>query len=179
MKRLAEFIFAPIDVLLSRIVSAAGALVMVQFPNFTVHYLQRLGGHIDELKRILEQYSQAAAMTGKTLEEYVLLHKSSNVPEIVQTGKIIESSAERYIQLKLSLDQISQSPSVMKFFYFLKNADYEIFKSTLGNYTPGFSFSAECFVYAAIGIVFSSIAYFMIKYAAKSLFRRLMKKRNA
>jgi uncharacterized protein YoxC len=173
MNSILKYILIPVDGFCSRVLAAVGALALVQFPNFVVHYLQRLGGHIDELKRMLDQYNQAAAMTGKTFEQYVILHKTSNVPEIAQTGRIIESSAERYLELKTALDQISQSPSFLKFFAFLKNADYEIFKSTLVNYTPGFSFNSECIVYALAGLAAASFFYFILKIMLKTLFDKI------
>lgn len=173
MNRFLKYFLIPVDAFCSRVSAALGALILVQFPNFVVNYLQRLGGHIDELKRMLDQYNQAAAMTGKTFEQYVILHKTSNVPEIAQTGRIIESSAERYLALKSALDEISQSPSLLKFFAFLKNADYEIFKSTLVNYTPGFSFNTECIFYALAGLAAAAFAYFIIKIMLKTLFVKL------
>ena len=52
--KLLKMIFIPIDGVLSRAFAAAGALAAVQFPNFVVHYMQRLGGHIDELRRMVD-----------------------------------------------------------------------------------------------------------------------------
>ena len=112
---------------------------------------------------MVELYQQAAASSGKTIYEYISLHQTSNVPEIAKTGSIIKESVDRYAQLKEGFDQIATAPQTLKFFYFIKNADYEIARNALSNYTPGFSLNNESLAYALAGLIAAAIVYFLVK----------------
>ena len=171
--KLLKLLFIPIDAALSRIAAAIGALVLVQFPNFVVHYLQRLGGHIDELTRTVTQYRETAALSGKTLEQLIELHRSSGIKEIARTGEIIQSSAERLIYLKESLEAISSAQPLTRFFTFIRHADLDIARAAFSNYTPGFSFNTECILYAGAGLLAASFCYFIFRTLILFAFEKL------
>ena len=79
---LKKILIAPvifIEHILDRVIAAAGAITFMQIPAFIVQYIQRLGGHIDELKILIGKYKAAAADNGRTLDEYVQLHIQSGV----------------------------------------------------------------------------------------------------
>lgn len=148
---------------LDRAVSTAGALIFFQTPSFLVQYQQRLGGHVDELARLINKYKSAAADNGRTVEEYIGLHLQSNVKEFVSTGKIMTENVERYADLSAALKSLSQSKGFVKFFTFIKIFDLDIFKAALKNFVPGISFSIDTLIYGAAGIVFFMAVYYVIK----------------
>jgi hypothetical protein len=170
LKGLAGFLMKPFDALASRIFAVVGAVTLSQFPNFVQAYLQRLGGHLDELKRVIAQYDKAAVSTGKTLKEYISIHMSSNSPEIVKTGQIMNDQLTRVDHLGKSLDVINNAGPFSKFISFCANADFEIARATLKNYTPGLSLNAESILYGLLGMVFGMIIYFILKAPIKGIF---------
>ncbi len=166
------FIF--ISSLAQRALSVIGAVLFAQFPAFLVHYIQRLGGHVGELSRIIGAYKKAAGSTGKTLEEYISRHLSSSDPTFVETGKIMSKNLERYEDLNLALSAIKKGEIWEKPMEFLKNFDAEIFKATLKDYVLSINLSTEAIIYAFIGIVVTMAAISLIKVFFSLIFRKTL-----
>ncbi len=149
--------------LLDRALAAAGALIFAQFPSFIVQYQQRMGGHVDELQLIIGKYSEAAARNSKTIEEYISIHMKSEISDFVSSGTIMTENLERYTQLSRSLAELTDSTGIMKLLIFIKTLNYDIYRKTLDNFTPGISFNIDTLVYSLAGIIFIMSIYFLIK----------------
>jgi len=158
-----------------RSVSAIGALVFIQVPSFLVQYQQRLGGHVNELGLLIKKYKAAALDNGRTVEEYIGLHLQSDVKEFVSSGKIMSENMERFNDLTSALKNLSESKGILKFYHFIKDMEFDIFKAAYGNFVPGISFSFDTVLYGAAGIIFFMSIYFIIK---KSLLFIIMKIQN-
>jgi len=161
--------------LLDRAVSAAGAVVFMQIPAFLVQYKQRLGGHVDELALLIRKYKAAAADNSRTIDEYIGLHLQSDVKEFVSTGKIMSENLERFTDLSAALKSLSESKGIVKFFAFVKDIEFDIFKAALKNFVPGISFTFETLLYAAIGIIFFMSVYFVIKKSLQFIIHKVKK----
>jgi len=164
-----------LELILDRAISVAGALIFIQIPSFLVQYQQRLGGHVDELAILIKKYKIAAADNSRTVEEYIGLHLQSDVKEFVSTGKIMSENIERYTDLSTALKSLSESKGVVKFYSFIKDIDFDIFKAALKNFTPGITFSFDTVLYGAAGIIIFMSIYLIIK---KSLIFIVLKIRN-
>jgi hypothetical protein len=149
--------------ILDRMVSVIGALIFMQIPAFLVQYQQRLGGHVDELGRLIKKYGMAAAENGRTVEEYIGLHLNSGVKEFISTGKLMSENLARFNDISEALKNLSQSKSIVKLYVFLRDIEYDIFRGTLKNFVPGISFSIETILYAVAGIIFFMTFYFIVK----------------
>jgi hypothetical protein len=149
--------------LFDRAVSVAGALIFIQIPAFLVQYQQRLGGHVDELASLIKRYKSAAADNGRTVEEYIGLHLQSDVKEFVSTGKIMTENMDRFTSLSAALKDLSASKGLIKFFHFIKDIDFDIFKSALKNFVPGISFQSDTILYGIMGIIIFMSIYFVLK----------------
>lgn len=163
LKKILLLPFSFLESAVDRIISAAGALVFMQVPSFMVQYQQRLGGHVDELKRLVGKYSAAAADNGRTLEEYISLHLQSGVKEFAATGNIMTGNVERFNMLSEALKKISDSAGIKKFFVFIQNLDWEIFRNTLRDFVPAVSLNTDSILYGICGIILFMLLYFLIK----------------
>jgi hypothetical protein len=152
------------DGLLDRIVALVCALLFAQIPQFIAQYVQRLGGHVDELSRIVGQYTQAAAAVGKTLEQFVATHLTSTVTDFASTGKIMDENINRLKMLTRALGELNAASAYNKFIVFLRDLDIGIFKNTFQNFTPGVPVTAEAIVYALIGLVVGMLIYHAIRW---------------
>lgn len=178
---LKKILFAPlifIESLADRIIAAAGSLIFMQIPAFIVQYLQRLGGHVDELKLLVAKYKAAAAGNGRTLDEYIQLHIQSGVKEFASSGKLMSENIERLGFLSDAHQQISASTGIKKFFTFLYNSDIEIIRGTYKDFVPGISFNSDSLLYAASGIALFMSLYFLIKKSFELLFNRFILKKK-
>lgn len=158
---------------LDRVVSACGAVVFMQIPSFLVQYQQRLGGHADELSRLIKMYAVAAAQNGRTVEEYIGLHLKSGVSEFVSTGKIMTENLERYHEISEALKNLSQSKGILKLYVFIRDIQYDIFKAALKNFVPGVSFNGETLIYMLAGIIFFMGLYFILKKSLLFIIRKI------
>ncbi len=149
--------------LLDRALAAAGALIFAQFPSFIVQYQQRMGGHVDELERIIRKYSEAAARNSKTIEEYISIHMKSEISDFVSSGAIMTENLDRYNELSRTLSELTESTGIMKLLTFVKTLNYDIFQKTLDNFTPGISFNIDTLIYSLAGIIFIMSLFFLIK----------------
>jgi hypothetical protein len=149
-----------IDSLMDRICAVLGAVLLAQFPQFLVLYLQRLGGHTDEARRNLDGYREIAKDVGQSLYQYIQHLLASRDPVVFKTGQKAWGDFERYNTLANSLKELQEAPAFKKFFIFIKDIDFDIARNTLANYTPGLPLSWEGAAYAATGIVLGMAAYF-------------------
>jgi len=163
LKKILLLPFSFLESAVDRIISAAGALVFMQVPSFMVQYQQRLGGHVDELKKLVGKYSAAAADNGRTLEEYISLHLQSGVKEFAATGNIMTGNVERFNMLSEALKKISDSSGIKKFFVFMQNLDWEIFRNTFRDFVPAVSLNTDSILYGICGIILFMLLYFLIK----------------
>jgi hypothetical protein len=173
-KRVIAFPINVIDGLLDRIVAITGAFMFAQIPQFIAQYLQRLGGHVDELTRIVGQYTQAATETGKTLEQFVATHLTSTVVDFVNTGKIMEENISRLKVLTRALEELNAANTYTKFIIFLKDLDAGIVKNTFHNFTPGVPVTLETIVYALIGLMVGMLIYHAIKWVIVAFSKKFM-----
>ena len=151
-----------IDSILDRICAVLGAAVFMQFPQYLTLYLQRLGGHVDEAARNLENYKEIAQDAGKTLHQYSQHLLNSKDETIFRTGQKIAEDIERYNHLADALKELQSAPLYKKFIVFIQNADLSIARGTLENFTPGLPLTLESAAYAAAGIVIGMIVYYCV-----------------
>ena len=156
--------------IIDRIVAVIGAIIFFQIPAFIVQYKQRLGGHVDELARLIDQYKSAAVKYGKTVEEYIGLHINSGVNEIKATGEFMNENMERFNELSLALKNLSESSGITKLFVFIKGMNFDIFRGTYKDFVPGISFNLESIVYCLAGIIFFMLLYLLIKKSLQFFF---------
>ncbi|HOP28738.1 MAG TPA: DUF2937 family protein [Spirochaetota bacterium] len=168
--------FIVIEHIADRAIAAAGAVVFMQIPAFIVQYIQRLGGHVDELKLLIEKYKAAAADSGRPLTEYVQLHIQSGVKEFASTGKLMSENIERFNFLSDAHQQISSASGIKQFFLFISKSDMDIIRGTYSDFVPGISFSVQSVIYAAAGIVLFMSLYFIIKKSITLIFSRFKSK---
>ncbi|HNU91413.1 MAG TPA: DUF2937 family protein [Spirochaetota bacterium] len=176
MSKIIEKLLVSVDGFVDRICSVLGALIFVQVPVFITQYIQRLGGHVDELARVVNQYRASAADTGKTLEEYVRRFLSSSEADFVSAGANMQGNIDRLADIELALEQLTNAGPFSKFFYFLKNIDLEITRATIKNYTPGMNISLEGAVYALVGLLVGMLVYFFVKKLFALLGRKIFRR---
>jgi Protein of unknown function (DUF2937). len=174
IKQTILFPFKIIDGLLDRIVALLCALLFAQVPQFIAQYTQRLGGHVDELTRIVGQYTQAAAEVGKSLEQFVATHLTSAVADFVNTGKIMDENISRLNMLTRALGELNTASAYNKFIVFLKDLDTGIFKNTFQNFIPGVPVTVEAIVYALIGLIVGMLIYHAIKWVMVVFYKKFI-----
>ena len=153
IKKIVQYPLKFVDGIAVAVSGAAGGIGLSQFPQYIAQYVQRLGGHVDEVKSHLGQYVEAANRLGFSLEEFVQQHATSPRPAPRETARIITELVERQEYLQSSLETITTSGPATKLFSFLSSYDPEIAERVYESFQPGISTSAEAVGYALVGLV--------------------------
>ena len=173
MNRLIRAPFIFFESLLDRIITVSGALIFAQMPAFIVQYQQRLGGHVDELKHLVDKFRLYATSNNRTLEEYISVHLESTVKEFASTGQLMNENLTRFNELTAAMKELADSSGLPKLFIFFKNIDMDIYRGTMKDFVPGITFSTDAMLYGLAGIVFFMLFYLLIKKTIATLISRV------
>lgn len=161
-----------------RLLSILGAVGMAQFPQFFGQYIQRLGGHLQEARRTVYQYQQAADKLDISLEEYIAQHFAADNPVFKSSGEVIAELLNRVQHLEQAFNSMQQSNPFTRWFVFLQDADWEIARQTLSHYTPGLPTNLEGIIYGLSGLLLGWGVYGLIRSGSCNLEKKIKSKRT-
>ncbi len=153
MKKYIWYPLRTIDGLLDRIMAILGAFLLAQFPHFFNQYLQRLGGHMEEARRTVRHYTQAAENLNLTLEQYVDIHLTAGEEVYVSSGKLISGLITRLEQLEHSFFALKNATPFNRWLVFLQEVDWSIAAHTWQHFSPGVPTTTEGIIYAFLGLL--------------------------
>ena len=146
-----------------RIIAGFGGVALAaalsQFPEYAQQYTQRLGGAVDELRIITEDFDRTAGIAGldraRALERYV----ASDDAFLAGQGRSMEGTFERYQSLSDTLERIRNADPVTRFQSLPAYFDTDIGRRTLENYKPAMPVTIEGVLYAGAGFI---LGYLML-----------------
>lgn len=174
MKKVFLYPLKILDGLLDRVLAVGGAIIMVQFPQFFAQYLQRLGGHLDEARRVVSEYTKAAASNNMTLQNFIDVHLTSGQKIFVSSGKLMQGFVERLAHLEDASKALREATPWNRWLVFLREMDPAIARQTWGQFTPGIPTTVEAFVYAMIGVIIVWSLYQGVKALILLPFRKIV-----
>ena len=140
-----------------RIVAGVGglglAIVLSQFPEYAQQYTQRLGGAVDELRVITEDFDQAALAGGLDRAAALERYNASNDDFLAGRGSSMTATFQRYEQLSSTLVQIENAGAIERFQSLPAYLDTDIGRRTLENYKPAIPVTMEGILYAGGGFI--------------------------
>ena len=168
-----------VDGLMDRVCAVVGAIMMSQIPGFISHYVQRLGGHVDEAKLNVAGWQEIAnKTTDGSIGKLVSRYQGSDMAETVEAGRKCLADIDRLENLQEALVAITDASAWSRPFAFLGHIDLSVGRSALGSYTPNVPVDLPGLVYAAIGLVLAVLIYHGIKLSFRAAVNR-KKKREA
>lgn len=173
-----------VDGLLDRLLAIAGAVALSQVPGFISHYLQRLGGHVDEATRNVAGWQEIAnKSTGGNLRKLIDFYQASGDTEIIETGKKCVGDLGRLEDLQQAMAAIRDASVWEKPLSFVRHLDPDIARAAFGEYGPNVPVDLESIGYAIAGLVLAVVVYQGVKRTSRAAFRqagkRLRKRREA
>ena len=140
-----------------RIVAGVGglglAIVLSQFPEYAQQYTQRLGGAVDELRVITEDFDQSALAGGLDRAAALERYNASNDDFLAGRGSSMTATFQRYEQLRSTLVQIENAGAIERFQSLPAYLDTDIGRRTLENYKPAIPVTMEGILYAGGGFI--------------------------
>lgn len=151
------------------------ALMLSQFPEYAQQYTQRLGGAVDELRVVTEDFDRAAGAAGLDRVSALQRYQASSDGFLVDQGGSMERTFVRYALLRDTLDKIQGADPVERFKNLPAYLDSDIGRRTLENYRPAMPVTMEGLFYAAGGFVLGYLLLSaLIRFCALPFRRRRM-----
>lgn len=142
-----------LDGLVDRVLAVAGAVLFSQAPEFFQQYLQRLGGHLDEARRMLAQFERTAGEAGLSLEQFITQTSTNYDPAVARLAQVMTESIERVQHLGTAFTALRDASTWSRPFVFLSDVDTAIARATWTDYKPAVPTTLEGLVYAAAGML--------------------------
>jgi hypothetical protein len=164
--------------LLDRLLCVVGAVLFSQLPEFIQQYLQRLGGHLDEARRQLEQFRAVAAQSDLTLDQLIARNLGSTEPTVRGLGRVIQETMARVDTLAAADAAIRQASILSRPFVFLRHLDLSIVHATWTIFKPAVPTTVEGFFYSACGVLLALAFYHAgVKLPVRCALRRRAERR--
>jgi hypothetical protein len=147
----------PIGRGITLVVGLAGGTLFSQAPEFAQQYRQRIGGAIDELRIIVDDFTKQA--TDHHLDRQQALDAYTHSPDdfLRDRGISMRSTLERYERLTTQQSDLGSAAPVAKPFVLMRNADEGILANTWRDFVPGVPVSFAGLAWAAIGFIGGAI----------------------
>jgi hypothetical protein len=152
------------DSLIDRILCVVGAVLFSQGPEFMQQYLQRLGGHLDEARRLLATFQQTATQAGLTLDNFIVRTGANPDPAVARLGGVMTEATNRVASLQSAHDALLQAALWERPFVFVRHLDLGISRATAAVFQPAVPTTAEGLFYALAGmLVVLALYHFGVK----------------
>ena len=129
------------------------AVALSQFPEYAQQYTQRLGGAVDELRVITEDFDRSATVGGLDRTQALQRYVASQDSFLAERGTSMAATFARYEQLSATLARIQNADPVTRLQSLPAYFDSDIGRRTLANYRPAVPVTIEGLLYAGGGFV--------------------------
>jgi hypothetical protein len=145
--------------IIDRALCVIGAVGCAQLPEFMQQYLQRLGGHLDEARRLLESFTKVARESGLSLSDYIARLLANQDVAVVKTGAVIRDLAARVDELAAAESALRGATVWTRPWVWMQHLDGGIASGTWQVFRPAVPTTLEGLVYAGIGVVLALTIY--------------------
>jgi Protein of unknown function (DUF2937) len=118
-------------------------LVGTQGPEFSQQYRQRLGGALDELKRVVATFDAEAQSRSLTPAEAIARLESNRDPLARERGADIESDLARELRLERQLAAMQNAGPVKRLIVMASDFDPATAAETIANFEPAVPVTSE------------------------------------
>ncbi|MEP1610969.1 MAG: DUF2937 family protein [Roseobacter sp.] len=127
----------------------AGAMSAAQFPAFSQQYYQRLGGAVDALEHVVDDFDASATALGLTRTQAL---EQLQGTEFLQTRqRDMQTAFKRYATLRHDLEVLEGLGPFMRAYRAPHLTDREIARGTWAAFQPALPLSFASALFAAIG----------------------------
>ncbi|MEO1198352.1 MAG: DUF2937 family protein [Pseudomonadota bacterium] len=139
--------------LLAMGLGASTALGASQFPAYVQDYSQRLGGAVDALQPIVEQFDASAFAAGLSRETALERYREAGDTFLAEQGQEAAETITRYEDLRAAKDALEQSGPFVRLVTFARTYDHDIASRAMDDFEPAVPATAEGAVHAGAGFV--------------------------
>lgn len=158
-----SWLLRKVDSLVGVVFATAGGAGFSQLQAFFHQYLQRLGGHVNEARRTLQEVT-----SGSTFAEL----------GEAQRRAVTAAAQARPSDLEASYRSIRDSSDLIRPYEFFRYLDWDIARSALTDFQPAVPVDVVSLGYAAAGLIAGLLLYDLIKLPGGLMFRRRNRQRG-
>jgi len=124
-----------ITTLFDRILFTLSFILGLQAPEFMQQYIQRLSGHLEEVKYQLLKFQTIADLQfNGDLNFMITRYRENTDSAIAQTGEIIGAMNDRLTGFELQLSQLQNNDYLTQLYNFVRQIDLLMAQATLNNF---------------------------------------------
>jgi hypothetical protein len=139
--------------ILALVIGLFCGLAASQAPEFAQQYRQRLGGAIDELRRVVVRFDEGARGSGLTREQAVGRLTADPDPLVRKQGEAQDELAARLARLERQRQAFLEAGPFARLLIFVREADPGLARATYLDYEPAWPAPAEGLVAGGTGFV--------------------------
>jgi hypothetical protein len=155
--------------LVGLIIALAVGALFSQAPEFTQQYYQRIGGAVDELQRMTDQFNENARRLGYDRESALGVMSADPKPLIRGLAGIETENAARLARLRKQQTYLASSSALSRVFYLSANYDAPLASATWNAFEPAVPLTPTGFGFAFLGFIFGSLLFSGLTFAARRI----------
>lgn len=140
-----------------RIVAVAlgllGGTVASQLPEFGQQYRQRLGGAIDELRRVVQRFEADAQATGLSREGAIARLRGDADDLLRRQGEAMQGNMDRLVRLERHREDLITAGPFTRMALMVRDMDVDIARATYGDFEPALPVTEEGVLAAVAGFI--------------------------
>jgi hypothetical protein len=149
-----------------------GGVVASQTPEFAQQYRQRIGGAIDELRRVIERFDADAQANGETRESAIIRLRGNGDDLASRQGAAMQGNIERLQRLETHRQIMSEAGPFWRLALMLRDADADLTRATYRDFEPAVPTTEEGMISAAAGFFATWGGVLLLAGFIRSLMRR-------
>jgi len=130
-----------------------GGVAASQAPEFAQQYRQRLGGAIDELHRVVGQFTADAQANGETQESAIARLRSNPDDLASRQGTAMQGNVDRLGRLEAHRQSMLQAGPFMRIALMVRDGDQDVLEAAYRDFEPAMPVTEEGVLSAAAGFV--------------------------
>lgn len=139
--------------ILAVILGILGGAGFSQFPEYATQYEQRVGGALDELVSIVQDFDQDASKAGLSRQAALDKYRNTGDAFLTERGQSLSDIISRYDFLRFHKEELQNSNAFTRFGILAQRRDEKIAKATLEDYQPALPLTGEGLAHAGLGFV--------------------------
>lgn len=123
-----------------------------QFPEYSQQYVQRMGGALDELATVVQDFDNSAKTAGYNRDEALSVMTGSAFMESRQTD--MRRTFDRFDTLFDDYSRLKDANAFERLAYTARMRDSDVFKGTAKDFKPAVPLNLEGASFVSIGFLF-------------------------
>lgn len=139
--------------ILALAIGVFSGLAASQAPEFAQQYRQRIGGAIDELRRVMTRFDENAQASGLSREQAIVRLTQQPDPVAQRQGPAMAEISDRLVRLERQRDAVANAGPFARIAVLSRGFDSGLARATYLDYEPAWPATSEGLVIGGAGFV--------------------------